>query len=263
VGPTIALGAAPAGGAARSGATLIDPFDTPHNRTITWDNLLRQTSDWEGTLWGKPEWADRPTGEPAEWATRPRKAPGSAYEYNDVRVNVLALAATNVWRRPLPQVLAEYVMDPIGASHTWRWYGYDDSWVLLDGVPVQSVSGGGHWGGGMFISARDQARFGYLTLRRGRWRDRQILSEAWVRMALTPTPAQPTYGFMNWFLNTDRKLWPSAPASAFAHLGNGTNLVYVDPEHDLVVVARWIENGAVDEFLKRVLAAVEERRAGR
>jgi hypothetical protein len=56
-------------------------------------------------------------------------------------------------------------------------------------------------------------------------------------MALTPTPAQPTYGFMNWFLNTDRKLWPSAPATAFAHLGNGTNLVYVDPEHDLVVVA--------------------------
>jgi CubicO group peptidase (beta-lactamase class C family) len=154
-------------------------------------------------------------------------------------------------------------MEPIGASRSWRWYGYDDSWVLLDGEAVQSVSGGGHWGGGMFISARDQARFGYLTLRRGRWRDRQILSEAWVRMALTPTPAQPTYGFMNWFLNTGRKLWPSAPASAFAHLGNGTNLVYVDPEHDLVVVARWIENGAVDEFLKRVLAAVEARRAER
>ena len=263
VGPTLAMGAASAGGAARSGATLIDPFDTPHNRTITWDHLLRQTSDWEGTLWGKPEWADRPTGEPGEWATRPRKAPGSAYEYNDVRVNALALAATNVWRRPLPQVLAEYVMEPIGASRSWRWYGYDDSWVLLDGEAVQSVSGGGHWGGGMFISARDQARFGYLTLRRGRWRDRQILSEAWVRMALTPTPAQPTYGFMNWFLNTDRKMWPSAPASAFAHLGNGTNLVYVDPEHDLVVVARWIENGAVDEFLKRVLAAVEARRAER
>ena len=43
-------------------------------------------------------------------------------------------------------------------------------------------------------------------------------------MALTPTPAQPTYGFMNWFLNTDRKLWPSAPATAFVHIGNGTNV---------------------------------------
>jgi CubicO group peptidase (beta-lactamase class C family) len=34
---------------------LLKPFDTPHNRKITWDHLLRQTSDWEGTLWGKPE----------------------------------------------------------------------------------------------------------------------------------------------------------------------------------------------------------------
>ena len=265
VGPTIVLdrGESPRRAERLGAPEVIEPFETPHNRTITWEHLLRQTSDWEGTLWGKPEWADRPTGEPSEWATRPRKAPGSAYEYNDVRVNVLALAALNVWRRPLPSVLAEYVMAPIGASNTWRWYGYDDSWVVIDGQAVQSVSGGGHWGGGMFISARDMARFGYLTLRRGRWRDRQILSERWVRMALTPTSAQPTYGFMNWFLNTDRKLWPSAPATAFAHVGNGTNLVYVDPEHDLVVVARWIDNGSVDEFLKRVLAATEAPRTAR
>jgi CubicO group peptidase (beta-lactamase class C family) len=247
--------------AERLGASeLLRPFDSPHNRTITWDHLLRQTSDWEGTLWGKPEWADRPTGTPAEWTTRARKAPGSTYEYNDVRVNALALAATSVWRRPLPEVLREQVMDPIGASPTWRWYGYDNSWVLIDGVAMQSVSGGGHWGGGMFISARDLARFGLLTQRRGRWKDRQILSDAWVTRALTPTPAQPTYGFMNWFLNTDRKLWPSAPASAFAHLGNGTNLVYVDPEHDIVAVVRWIENGAVDGFLQRLLASVDGAR---
>jgi CubicO group peptidase (beta-lactamase class C family) len=264
VGPvaTVPVGGAGADRSAeRMGATeLLRPFDSPHNRTVTWDHLLRQTSDWEGTLWGKPEWADRPTGTPAEWTTRARKAPGSAYEYNDVRVNALALAATSVWRRPLPEVLREQVMDPIGASPTWRWYGYDNSWVLIDGVAMQSVSGGGHWGGGMFISARDLARFGLLTQRRGRWKDRQLLSDAWVTRALTPTPAQPTYGFMNWFLNTDRKLWPSAPASAFGHVGNGTNLVYVDPEHDLVAVVRWIENGAVDGFLQRLLASVEGAR---
>src|SRR5687767_15070886 len=96
--------------------TLINLFDTPHNRKITWDHLLRQTSDWEGTLWGKPEWADRPGDKPAEWRTRTRNSPGSVYEYNDVRVNVLALAALNVWRKPLPQVLKENIMDPIGAS---------------------------------------------------------------------------------------------------------------------------------------------------
>ena len=235
---------------------ILEPFATEHNRRVTWDHLLRQTSDWEGTLWGKPEWADRPTGAPAEWRTRARKAPGEAYEYNDTRVNALALAALDVWRRPLPEVLREHVMDPIGASNTWRWYGYDDSWVLLDGRAVQSVSGGGHWGGGMMISARDMARFGWLTLKRGRWGDRQLLSDAWVRLALTPTGPQPTYGFMNWFLNADRKPWPAAPASAFMHVGNGTNIVFVDPEHDLVLVARWIENGAVPELVAKVLASV-------
>jgi CubicO group peptidase (beta-lactamase class C family) len=236
---------------------LLQPFETEHNRKITWDHLLRQTSDWEGTLWGKPEWADRPSNTPADWITRKRNEPGAAYEYNDVRVNVLALAALNVWRRPLPQVLKEHVMDPIGASATWRWYGYENSWVILDGAAVQSVSGGGHWGGGMFINARDMARFGYMTLRRGRWKEKQILSENWVRMALTPTTAQPTYGFMNWFLNTNRQLYPSAPASAFAHLGNGTNIIYVDPENELVIVARWIERNAIDGLIQRVLASIQ------
>ncbi|MCI0673811.1 MAG: serine hydrolase, partial [Myxococcaceae bacterium] len=241
---------------------MLEPFSSAHNRTITWEHLLRQTSDWEGTLWGKPEWADRPTGEPSEWASRARKAPGTAYEYNDVRVNVLALAATGVWRRPLPQVLREHVMEPIGASTTWGWYGYDTSWILLDGQAVQVVSGGGHWGGGMFIHAYDLARFGLLSLRRGKWQGRQVLSDAWVKQALTPTGPEPTYGFMNWFLNTDRKRWPSAPASAFAHVGNGTNLIYVDPENDLVVVARWIDNKAVDGLLQRVLASLERPAAG-
>lgn len=235
---------------------FIDPWNTPHNRTITWDDLLRQTSDWEGAMWGKPEWADRPLPNAAEWTTRPRKPAGTAYEYNDVRVNVLALAATNIWRRPLPEVLRDNLMDPIGASRTWRWNGYDNAWITLDGRPVQVVSGGGHWGGGMFINAWDMARFGLLTLRRGVWGDKRILSEEWVKLSLTPTVPQPTYGYMNWFLNTDRKWMPNAPASAFGHVGNGTNLVFVDPDHDLVAVVRWIENGQVNEFLGRLMAAV-------
>jgi CubicO group peptidase (beta-lactamase class C family) len=132
--------------------------------------------------------------------------------------------------------------------------------VLIDGQAVQSVSGGGHWGGGMFISARDMARFGYLTLRRGKWKDKQVLSEEWVRMAMTPTMPQPTYGFMNWFLNTDRRFLPSAQASAFAHMGNGTNMIYVDPENDLVIVARWIERNAIDGLVQRVLASLNTPR---
>lgn len=235
---------------------LLYPFASPHDRLLTWDVMLRQTSDWEGVLWGKPDWADRPQGKPDEWLTRPRHAPGSVYKYNDVRVNALALAATSVWRMPLPQVLKTYIMDPIGASNTWRWNGYRNAWIVLDGTPVQSVSGGGHWGGGMFINAYDMGRFGLLTLHHGNWNGRQLISESWIKQALTPTPVEPTYGYMNFFLNTDRKLLPSAPASAFVHIGNGTNFIYVDPEHDLVAVVRWVEYTSMDGIVKRILASI-------
>lgn len=231
---------------------FIDLFETPHNRQITWEHLLRQTSDWEGTLWGKPEWADRPDRDVNNWLDRKRNPVGTVYEYNDVRVNVLALAALNVWRKPLPQVLKENVMDEIGASNTWRWLGYENSWVVMDGQIIQSVSGGGHWGGGMFISARDMARFGLLTARNGKWNNKQILSQEFIKQARTPTIPQPTYGFMNWFLNTDKKHYSNAPASAFVHVGNGTNIIYVDPENDLVVVLRWIENNKINEFFGKL-----------
>ncbi len=237
-------------------------FEDAHNRQITWDHLLRQTSAWRGTLWGKPDWADRPSGDRDTWYDLDRPDPGTAFEYNDVRVNLLALAATQVWRRPLPAVLRERIMDPIGASPTWRWNGYENSWITLDGMKVQVVSGGGHWGGGMFINAYDQARFGLFTLRRGTWGDRVLLPEAWFGMATTRTVADPPsrYGFMNFQLNLPdadgEKRYPSAPDEAFTHVGSGPNRVFVDPVHDLVIVVRWIRGDAEDEFFGRVIRAV-------
>ncbi|MDT8369486.1 MAG: serine hydrolase [Longimicrobiales bacterium] len=243
---------------------LVTLFESDHNSKITWDHLLRQSSAWEGTLWGKPDWSDRPSRTaPMPW-NEERAEPGSAYEYNDTRVNLLALAATSVVRRPLPELVRERVMDPIGASPTWRWHGYDNSWIPLDGSRVQVVSGGGHWGGGLFISARDQARFGLFTLRRGTWAGEELLPEAWFDMATTPGTAQGggEYGFMNYFLNVPnprgRKRYPSAPAESWAHLGNGTNMVYVDPVHDLVVVARWIPGGAIDPLLEMIIESIRE-----
>lgn len=231
-------------------------FSTEHNRTITWDHLLRQTSDWEGSLWGKPDWADRPRESAKEKRARPQNAPGSVYEYNDTRVNVLALALMNIWRKPLPIVLKEHIMDPIGASDTWRWTGYENSFVVIDGQIMQSVSGGSHWGGGMMLSAWDQARFGYLTLKNGKWNDEQLIPTSWIEKSKTPTPANQGYGFMNYFLNYDQKDIPAAPKTAFSHIGAGTNMIYVDQENDLVIVARWIPGGDKNELVRLVLASL-------
>jgi CubicO group peptidase (beta-lactamase class C family) len=247
-----------AGDADRFGKSkFLDLFESEHSKTITWKNLLTQSSDWEGTLWGKPDWADRPDRDASTWLTRKRNEPGTVFEYNDTRVNLLALCALNIWRKSLPQVLKENLMDEIGASATWRWHGYENSYILIDGEIMQSVSGGGHWGGGMFISARDLARFGLLVGRNGKWRDKQVISQEYLKMAETPSSANPTYGFMNFYLNTDKKLYPSAPTGTIAFLGNGTNIVYIDRKNDLVVVARWIENGKIDEFLGKINSSLE------
>lgn len=235
-------------------------FASKHNSKITWHHLLNQSSDWSGTLWDKPDWADRPPrdGTPEEWARRELKEPGTSFKYNDVRVNVLAYSLLRVWRRPLPVILKEKIMDPIGASSTWRWHGYKNSWVMIDGLKMQSVSGGGHRGGGMFISTRDQARFGYLFLRNGKWKDKQLISEKWITMLQVPSEAKPNYGYM-WWLNNGPRSVPGWPKSIFTATGFGGNHVAVDQEHDLLIVTRWLGSSKMVEFFQMVLDSVESK----
>lgn len=225
-------------------------FDGEHNGAITWRHLLQQSSEWVGTLWGKRDIADRRRG-----VDREIQPPGTFYEYNDVRVNLLAYSLLCVLRRPLPEVLRERIMDPIGASDRWLWHGYITSWVTIDGRDVQSVSGGGHFGGGIWISSWDHARFGYLYLRRGEWNGQRLLSERFIDAATTPSVNEPAYGYL-WWLNTGRTRMPSLPESSFSANGAGSNIIWVSPEHDLVVVLRWVAPDSVDECLAQVLAAV-------
>jgi CubicO group peptidase (beta-lactamase class C family) len=231
-------------------------FASEHNKKITWHHLMNQTSDWQGTLWGVPDWADRPQGDDrSQWPNRQLHEPGSFFKYNDVRINLAAYSLLQVWRRPLPEILKREIMDPIGASTTWRWHGYENSWVTLDGQKMQSVSGGGHFGGGLFISALDHARMGLLFLRNGRWQQRQIVPADWIRAMRQPTPAQPDYGYM-WWLNTNRERIPAAPEGVFWAAGFGGNYIYVDQDNDLLIVLRWVP--ALAEVVEAVQSAITD-----
>ncbi len=229
-------------------------FDAPQNRGITWAQLLQLTSEWEGELWGKPDWVDHnrnlspKPGEPSlKGVKRPLHAPGTHWEYNDVRVNRLALALLRVFRRPLPEVLRERIMDPIGASDGWIWHGYENSYVEIDGRRMQSVSGGAHWRGGLWIETLDHARVGMLMLRRGVWEGRRLLSEAWIDACLKPCALNRSYGFL-WWLNAEGGIAPAASRSSFFAMGVGANLIWVDPAHDFVAVLRWIDRERFPEF---------------
>jgi len=242
--------------------SLVDDgvFEGPQNSGITWRQLLQNTSEWEGTLFGKSVVIDRGRnlvveGRGRKGLPRPLHPPGQYWEYNDVRVNRLSLALLRVFGRPLPEVFAERIMRPIGASEDWRWEGYETSWVEIGERRVQSVSGGGHWGGGVFIGAEDQARIGQLVLQDGVWDGRRLLPEGWVAQCSTPCALNPHYGLL-WWLNTGRTRWPSASAASVCFSGAGGNITWIDPAQGMVAVLRWIDPAALDGFMGKVGAAL-------
>ena len=233
-----------------------ESFEGEHNSKITWDNLLTQSSDWSGTLFSLNDWADRPPKEGGidDWKNRKLAEPGTVFEYNDVRVNLLSYSLLQVWRKPLPVVLKEKIMDPIGASTTWRWYGYENSYVNMDGWMMQSVSGGGHHGGGIFINTLDHARFGLLFLRNGKWKDKQLISEKWVNAVQQSSVPNKNYGYM-WWINADKK-WAAVSSKVYSAQGAGGNYIIVDSEHDLVVVARWIDDSKIGEVMGLIIKSI-------
>jgi CubicO group peptidase (beta-lactamase class C family) len=234
-------------------------FRGAHNSKITWKHLLNQSSDWSGELFGIKDWADRPPreGDIDDWKFRQLNEPGTVMEYNDVRVNLLAYSLLQVWRQPLPQVMKVHLMDAIDASTTWRWFGYEDAWVTVDGLKMKSVTGGGHSGGGIFINTFDQARFGLLFLHNGQWGGKQVISADWVKAATTSSTPNPGYGYMWWLNKGDRKWAGIEDESIFYAAGFGGNYVVVDQTNNLVVVTRWLEPSTLGDFMKLVYDSIE------
>ena len=231
-------------------------YDSPHNSAITWKNHLQQESEWEGTLFGKnADFVGTEQFGRGERKPRAIQAPGSFYEYNDVRINRFSLSLARLFGTGLPDVLKSSIMDPIGASSDWKWVPYANSQVEINGKQVGSVSGGTRWGGGLWINSEDLARFGLLILNHGNWNGRQLVSEQWLRDAVTPSAHGPDYGYL-WWLNTQKKQWPSGPASSFGALGNGSNIIWIDPEHDIVFVWHWYQNPAMDGMVQRIMESV-------
>ena len=238
-------------------------FDTEHNRAITWEHLLTQTSEWEGECFGMPDHVEHnrrvshdpkpPAGRKGE--RRTLQAPGTYWEYNDVRINQLSLALLHLFKRPLEQVFADEVLAPLGGGGGFRWEGYDDAWVEIDGRRMPSVPGGTHWGGGVSISARDQSRVGQLLLDGGKHAGRQIVPREWVERLQAPCPVAPFYGALTW-LNRGGELFAEASPRSWFMFGAGGHTVWIEPERDAVIVARWLDGAHSAGFVKRVAEAL-------
>jgi CubicO group peptidase (beta-lactamase class C family) len=242
-----------------SGYVWDGTYDGAHNESITWHQLLNQSSAWSGTLFGIKDWGDRPPskGSIDDWKFETPNTPGTVMEYNDVRVNLLAYSLLQVWRKPMPVVLKEQVMDRIDASTTWRWFGYRDAWTTVDGLKMKSVTGGGHSGGGIFINTLDHARFGLLFQNNGKWKEEQIISTSWIEQATTSSEAHESYGYM-WWLNKGPRKWEQVDdESIFYAAGFGGNFIVVDQTNNMVIVTRWLEPSQIGKMVGLVQASLK------
>ena len=231
-------------------------YDSPQNAKVTWKNHLQQVTEWQGEMWGKKhDFVGTVAFGDGERKPRELSEPGTFYEYNDVRINRFSLSMLRVFKKPIPEVFRDEVMNQIGASNTWQWIPYNNSSTEIDGKKMPSVSGGTRWGGGVWINALDMARFGYLWLRGGKWGNKQIIPPAYVKEALAAGGAKnsPDYGYL-WWLNTKggSKLLPT---NSFQAQGAGSNTIFVSPDHDLVIVWRW-HGGGKEQFFRQVIDSI-------
>jgi CubicO group peptidase (beta-lactamase class C family) len=174
--------------------------------------------DWTGFFWDLPA-----RGFPA-WATPPADTTyGRAFSYCTAGVQVLGEAVARVSGRDIRDYAQDRLFGPLGVT--------DYEWPL-------NASGAPHLGGGLRLSTRALAAFGELQRNAGRHGGRQLFSEEWARLSVTPQAevgqgTQYEYGLLWWL--EERESAAGAVQVALMN-GNGGNRVWVIEELGLTIV---------------------------
>ncbi len=264
------------------------PELAPAYPEVTYRHLLSMTSGYEAVGDWPPEnsgYLNGGSSTPFLPSDEPQFSPGERFSYWDSASNLTALAMVRLTGKPLDQIFAERIAEPIGMNpEAWRWAR------LTSDRGIDVHAGSGNKGKHVEISAREMARFGHLVLRGGQWKDRQIISREWVARATSPQvpstiplggpimdrygkkfpfDGRGCYGFAWWTNGTipsGESLWPDLPRRSFSAWGYNNNLLFVVPEWDLVVVrlgqdARTsgrLRQADFNEFLKRLGDSIRE-----
>lgn len=119
----------------------------------------------------------------------------------------------------------------------------------------------------LHLTVRDYAKFGYLYLRKGKWEDKQIVSEEWVTKSTQTDPSVKmwkAYGYL-WHINLPLRLnaeGSDIPADGYMAEGIlGQNIVII-PSKDLVIVKVANKQGEginLVKFLTLVLDSINDQ----
>ena len=174
--------------------------------------------------------------------------PGTKFDYSDPAFAHLSLILFNVVEIELEDYLKERVLNQLGIENIeWESIGGGNGNISPHTSPFH----------GIHITARDLARFGYLALKKGFWKDRQIVPRWWMEKATkTSQGLNKSYGY-TWWVNTHGNEWKGTPRDTFAAMGYKSNKCYVIPSLDLVIVrvgdGPWPWNDNI--FLKKSISS--------
>ncbi len=202
--------------------------------------------------------------------------PGTKWAYSDGGPNWLAECVTLVYKRDLNELMFERVFGPIGikpSDLTWRNNSYRDK--RIEGVMRRE------FGSGISANVDAMARIGYLYLRGGRWKDKQIIPREFVELArrvpkaIKGVPvvkredyfnASDHYGLL-WWNNADGTM-KNVPRDAYWSWGLYDSLIVVIPSLDIVAARagkslnkeRNAAYGAIEPFIGPTAMSVKGRK---
>jgi len=176
---------------------------------------------------------------------KPGEEPGKIFHYQTYGMNILTHAIAKTYG-------LYYVQDPKNSAgfkqlvETKLRIPIDATWSYqLMNFKLHSKARINIFGNfdGVNASALDMARLGWLWCNFGRWMEKQIVPESWLREATSTAPdiivncpkEQWKYGYGFW-TNDNSQLWPDLPRDSFAASGAGGQHIWVCPSLDLVVV---------------------------
>lgn len=180
--------------------------------------------------------------------------PGTKWAYSDAGLNWLADVLTTVYQEDLSTVARREVWAKVGLNGGGQntddvfWRTNVQRPPTRDGSPLQYRE----LASGINANANAMARVGLLFLRKGMWKDQQVLKPEFITQVQTPLPQNATllvepdapghvypnaptdYGVL-WWTNKSHTM-PNVPPDTFWAWGLGEELIVVIPSLDLVIV---------------------------
>jgi CubicO group peptidase (beta-lactamase class C family) len=236
----------------------------PRKNDITLKQLLSMTSGldfYEAPYAGSPLQQLNDSG--GDWLRiifdQPMNAtPGERWQYNSGGVISLGGVIYNATGLSADVFARQHLFDPLGIGTTYWFKGNPN------GLP--------HMAGGLGMRTSDLARLGYLVLRKGKWGDRQVVSEAWLRESTAHHVRNPRtfgshptdYGYLWWLLPLDNRAGGEWDSDIITASGAKGQWLFIIPRHDIVVAATSSAAGftgfldPVELLYNYVLPAVED-----